>query len=55
MTKFGMTPMDAIRSATVRPAEMLDMQGGWRDRARAYADIIAVREIRWSMLASWGE
>ena len=27
MVKFGMSPMEAIRSATIRPAEMLDMQG----------------------------
>ena len=27
MVKFGMSPMEAIRSATVRPAEMLDMHG----------------------------
>jgi imidazolonepropionase-like amidohydrolase len=44
MTKFGMTPMDAIRSATIRPAEMLDMQGEIGVIAPgAYADIIAVR------------
>ena len=44
MTKFGMTPMDAIRSATVRPAEMLDMQGEIGVIAPgAYADIIAAR------------
>jgi imidazolonepropionase-like amidohydrolase len=44
MTKFGMTPMDAIRSATVRPAEMLDMEDEIGVIAPgAYADIIAVR------------
>ena len=44
MTKFGMSPMEAIRSATVRPAEMLDMQGEIGVIAPgAYADIIAVK------------
>jgi len=44
MTKFGMSPMEAIRSATTRPAEMLDMQGAIGVIAPgAYADIIAVR------------
>ena len=44
MTKFGMSPMEAIRSATVRPAEMLDMQEEIGVIAPgAYADIIAVR------------
>ena len=27
MVKFGMSPAEAIRSATSRAAEMLDMQG----------------------------
>jgi imidazolonepropionase-like amidohydrolase len=44
MTKFGMSPLEAIRSATTRPAEMLDMQGEIGVIAPgAYADIIAVR------------
>ncbi len=44
MTKFGMTPMEAIRSATTRSAEMLDMTGQIGVIAPgAYADIIAVR------------
>ncbi|HVP53400.1 MAG TPA: amidohydrolase family protein [Candidatus Eisenbacteria bacterium] len=44
MTKFGMSPMEAIRSATIRPAEMLDMQGQIGVIAPgAYADIIAVK------------
>jgi imidazolonepropionase-like amidohydrolase len=43
MVKFGMTPLQAIRAATVEAAELL----GWSDRvgavaAGAYADIIAV-------------
>ncbi len=39
-----MSPIEAIRSATVRPAEMLDMQGEIGVIAPgAYADIIAVR------------
>jgi imidazolonepropionase-like amidohydrolase len=43
MTKFGMSPMEAIRSATIRPAEMLGMQGEIGVIAPgAYADIIAV-------------
>ena len=44
MTKFGMSPMEAIRSATVRPAEMLNMQGEIGAIAPGtYADVIAVR------------
>jgi imidazolonepropionase-like amidohydrolase len=43
MVRFGMSPMDAIRSATVRPAEMLGMQGQIGVIAPgAYADIVAV-------------
>jgi imidazolonepropionase-like amidohydrolase len=43
MVKFGMTPMDAIRSATSRAAELLDQQGQIGEiRAGAFADIIAV-------------
>lgn len=43
MVKYGMTPMDAIRSATVVAAELL----GWRDRVGAlepglFADLVAV-------------
>src|SRR5262245_47776777 len=43
MTRLGMTPMDAIRSATSRAAEMLDMQKdvGAIEPGR-YADIVAV-------------
>jgi imidazolonepropionase-like amidohydrolase len=43
MVKFGMTPMEAIRSATSRAAELLDQQGQIGEiRAGAFADIIAV-------------
>jgi imidazolonepropionase-like amidohydrolase len=43
MTEFGMSPMDAIRSATSRAAEMLDMAGQIGVVAPgAYADVIAV-------------
>jgi len=43
MTKFGMSPMDAIKSATSRAAELLDMQGQLGEiRAGALADIVAV-------------
>lgn len=43
MVDLGMTPMDALRSATVNPAEMLKMQGRIGVIAPgAYADIIAV-------------
>ena len=43
MTKLGMSPADAIRSATVRAAEMLDMSGQIGVvSAGAYADVIAV-------------
>jgi imidazolonepropionase-like amidohydrolase len=43
MVKFGMSPMDAIRSATIAPAEMLDMPGQIGViAAGAYADVIAV-------------
>ena len=43
MTKFGMSPMDAIKSATSRAADLLDMQGQLGEiRAGAFADIVAV-------------
>src|SRR5436190_16105397 len=43
MTEFGMSPMDAIRSATSRAADLLDMTGELGVIAPgAYADIIAV-------------
>jgi imidazolonepropionase-like amidohydrolase len=43
MVEFGMTPMQAIQSATARAAELLDMQGDVGVIAPgAYADIIAV-------------
>jgi imidazolonepropionase-like amidohydrolase len=43
MTKLGMTPADAMRSATSRAAEMLDMTGQIGVLAPgAYADVIAV-------------
>jgi len=43
MVGLGMSPMDAIKSATSRPAEMLDMEGKIGVIAPgAYADIIAV-------------
>jgi imidazolonepropionase-like amidohydrolase len=44
MTKFGMSPLEAIRSATIRPAEMLDLEGEIGLIAPgAYASIIAVQ------------
>jgi imidazolonepropionase-like amidohydrolase len=43
MVGFGMSPMDAIKSATSRAAEMLDMKGEVGTIAQgAYADVIAV-------------
>ncbi len=43
MVKFGMSPMEAIRAATVSPAEMLNMTGQIGVIAPgAYADVIAV-------------
>ncbi|HXN23979.1 MAG TPA: amidohydrolase family protein [Candidatus Dormibacteraeota bacterium] len=43
MVEFGMSPMDAIRSATSRAADMLDAQGEIGVIAPgAYADVIAV-------------
>ncbi len=43
MVEFGMTPVDAIKSATSRAAEMLDMEGQIGVVAPgAYADIVAV-------------
>jgi imidazolonepropionase-like amidohydrolase len=43
MVEFGMSPMDAIRSATSRAADMLDAQGELGVIAPgAYADVIAV-------------
>ncbi len=45
MIEFGMSPSEAIISATSRPAEMLDMKGKIGVIARgAFADIIAVSE-----------
>ncbi len=43
MTKFGMSPMEAIKSATSRAADLLDMQGQLGEiHAGALADIVAV-------------
>jgi imidazolonepropionase-like amidohydrolase len=43
MVEFGMSPMDTIKSATSRAAEMLDMKGEIGVLAQgAYADVIAV-------------
>lgn len=43
MVKLGMSPMEAIKSATSRPAEMLDMAGRIGViTPGAYADIVAV-------------
>jgi imidazolonepropionase-like amidohydrolase len=43
MVEFGMTPMDAIKSATVRAAELLDMEGQIGVVAPgAYGDLVAV-------------
>jgi len=43
MVKFGMPPMDAIKSATSRAADLLDMKGELGViAAGGYADIIAV-------------
>jgi imidazolonepropionase-like amidohydrolase len=43
MVEFGVSPMDAIKSATSRAAEMLDMEGQIGVIAPgAYADVIAV-------------
>jgi imidazolonepropionase-like amidohydrolase len=43
MVEFGMSPMDAIKSATSRAAEMLDMEGQIGVVAPgAYADVVAV-------------
>ena len=45
MVEFGMSPMDAIRSATSRAAELLDMSGEIGTIAPgAYADVVAVNE-----------
>ena len=44
MVEFGMTPMQAIQSATSKAAEMLDMKGRVGTIAPgAYADVIAVK------------
>jgi imidazolonepropionase-like amidohydrolase len=43
MVELGMSPLDAIRTATTNPAEMLGMQGQIGVIAPgAYADIVAV-------------
>jgi imidazolonepropionase-like amidohydrolase len=45
MIEFGMSPMDAVRSATSRAADLLDMTGDLGVIAPgAYADIIAVAD-----------
>ncbi len=45
MAEFGMSPMDAIRSATSRAADLLDMTGDLGVIAPgAYADIVAVAD-----------
>jgi imidazolonepropionase-like amidohydrolase len=45
MTNLGMSPMEAIRSATSRPAEMLEMQGKIGVVAPgAFADIVALSD-----------
>jgi imidazolonepropionase-like amidohydrolase len=44
MVKFGMSPMQAIKSATSNAADLLDMKGELGVIAPgAYADIIAVQ------------
>jgi imidazolonepropionase-like amidohydrolase len=44
MVSLGMSPMDAIQSATSRPAQMLDMEGQIGEiAAGALADIVAVQ------------
>jgi len=44
MTQYGMSPMDAIRSATSSAADMLDMTGELGVIAPgAYADVVAVQ------------
>lgn len=44
MVKFGMSPMDAIKAATTRAAELLDMKGELGVIApNAWADIVAVK------------
>jgi imidazolonepropionase-like amidohydrolase len=43
MVEFGMTPMQAIQSATSRAAELLEMKGQLGVIAPgAYADVVAV-------------
>jgi imidazolonepropionase-like amidohydrolase len=43
MVEFGMTPMQAIQSATSRAAELLDMKGKLGVIAvGAFADVVAV-------------
>ena len=44
MTKYGMTPAQAIRAATTNAAELLDMQNDVGSVARGkFADIVAVK------------
>ena len=43
MVEFGMTPMEAIQSATSRAAELLDLEGtAGRDCARSLRRLVAV-------------
>jgi imidazolonepropionase-like amidohydrolase len=56
MNKLGMSPLDAIRSATIRPAEMLGMSGQIGVIAPgAYADIIAVNGNPLSDISQLGQ
>jgi imidazolonepropionase-like amidohydrolase len=54
MVRFGMTPMEAVRSATVTAAELL----GWEDRVGSlepgrFADVIAIEGDAMADLASF--
>ena len=54
MVKFGMTPAQAIRSATITAAELLGTQDSVGTiEAGKLADIVAVPGIRWGMFLRW--
>ena len=45
MVRYGMSPLQAIQTATITAAQLLDMEGKIGElKAEAFADIIALKE-----------